>query len=194
LADGKNNTDSELVALLKVGSSVAFNELLDRYSPKIYRFSLSYLKNRYDAEEIVQEVFLKIWKIREELSPERPFNSLLFTIAKNGILNAIRKAKSQQAYLNYSVLYPGENILVDEELNFHELEKAYEKAVEQLSPRQNEIYRLSRKKFLSNAEIAAHLGISVKTVENQMTSALAGIRHTLRSLGFSVLFILKVFL
>lgn len=187
-------TDKELVRLLKEHSSFAFQRLLDRYSPKIYRFSLSYLKNKQDAEEIVQEVFLKIWKIREELSPEKPVDSFLFTIAKNGILNTIRKAKSERTYLNYSNLYPRESVLIDEELNFQELEKICQQAVDRLSPRRKEIYYLSREKHLSNAEIASQLGISVKTVENQMTSALAEIRRKLRSRGFSVLFFFELFL
>ena len=193
MAEGRDYTDRELIALLRIGSPVAFNRLLDRYSSKIYRFSMSYLKDRYDAEEVVQEVFLKLWKIREELSPERPIDPLLFTIAKNGILNTIRKAKSEQAYLNYAALYPEKDILVDEELNFHELECAYLQAVNQLSPKRREIYKLSREKFLSNAEIADHLGISVKTVENQITSALAGIRRVLRSQGFSFLLFFELF-
>jgi RNA polymerase sigma-70 factor (ECF subfamily) len=194
LTERENYTDRELVALLNVGSPVAFNILLDRYSPRVYRFAMSYLKNRQDAEEIVQEVFLKIWKIKEELSPEKSLDSFLFTIAKNGILNTIRKARSQQAYLNYAVLYPEKKVLVDDELDFRELEKACKMAVDRLSPKRKEIYRLSREKFLSNAEIAAHLGISVKTVENQMTSALSEIRRTLRSLGFSFLFIFRLFM
>ncbi len=193
MAEGNDYTDSELVSLLRIGSSVAFRVLLDRYSSKLYRFSLSYLKSRCDAEEIVQEVFLKIWKIREELSPDKSFDSFLFTIAKNGILNTIRKEKSQKAYLNYSVLYPEKNVLIDEELNFHELERAYQQAVNQLSPKRREIFKLSREKFLSNAEIADHLGISVKTVENQMTSALTGIRHALRLQGFSLLLFFELF-
>lgn len=193
MAEGNDYTDQELVSLLRIGSSVAFKMLLDRYSSKIYRFSLSYLKNRYDAEETVQEVFLKIWKIREDLSPDKPFDSFLFTIAKNRILNNIRKQKSQKAYLNYSALYPGKDVLTDDELNFHELENAYESAVDQLSPKRKEIYRLSREKFLSNAEIADHLGISVKTVENQMTSALHKIRRTLRLHGFSFLLFFELF-
>lgn len=193
MIEGKDYTDKELVSLLKAGSSEAFRILLDRYGSKLYRFSFSYLRNRYDAEEIVQEVFLKIWKIREELSPDKPFDSFLFTIAKNGILNTIRKEKSQKAYLDYSALYPGENILTDEELNFRELQNAYERAIDQLSPKRKEIYRLSREKFLSNTEIADHLGISVKTVENQMTSALAGIRQALRIQGFSLLLFFGLF-
>ncbi len=187
LTEGKEYTDKELAGLLRLDSAVAFTILLDRYSSRLYRFSLSYLKNKEDAEEIVQEVFLKIWQIRQELSLDRPIEALLFTMAKNGILNTIRKQKSERTYLDYAALYPEKNILVDEEIDFRELEKVFRQAYEQLSPGRKEIFGLSRYQFLSNAEIAAKLGISIKTVENQMTAALAQIRRALHSKGFSLI-------
>lgn len=193
MAGERYHTNEELVQFLKIGSTEAFGELMDRYSSRIYRFSMGYLKNRHDAEEIVQEVFLKIWKMREELLSDKSLDYLLFTIAKNGILNTIRKEKSQQAYLDYVSLHPGRNILVDDELNFRELQGAYEKAITQLSPKRREIFRLRKERFLSNAQIAAHLGVSVKTIENQMTSAIAAIRRSLRSQGFSFLLFFELF-
>ena len=187
-------TDPELVNLLKRNSSFAFQILFDKYSQRIYRFSFSYFKNKEEAEEIVQEVFLKIWKMRSELSSGKSFDSLLFVIAKNTILNTIRKAKSEQVYLDYVLLNPAKAVSLDEELDFHELERIYKRAVDQLSPKRKEIFLLSRKDSLSNAEIASRLSISVKTVENQMTSALAEIKRKLCSRGFSGLFFFEVFL
>jgi RNA polymerase sigma-70 factor (ECF subfamily) len=178
-------SDTDLILALKEGNLNAFNQVFDRYAKRLYRFSMGYLKSAENAEEIVQEVFLKIWNNREELIVQKSFDSYLFTIAKNGILNTIRKSKSEQAYLNYAKLYPRKNVLLDQELDFKELEKAYLEAIAQLSPRRKEIFLLSREQSLSNAEIAKKMNISVKTVENQMTSALAEIRKNLRSLGFS---------
>ena len=87
-------------------------------------------------------------------------------------------------YLNYIKLHPEKNVLLDDELNFNELESAYKEVVNKLSPGRREIFLLSRDQSLSNAEIAVKLNISIKTVENQMTSALSEIRRNLRSLGF----------
>lgn len=181
------------VFALKDGNLWAFNELFDRYGKRLHRFAVAYLKSTENAQEIVQEVFLKIWNNREEISPDKSFESYLFTIAKNGILNTIRKSKSEQAYLNFAKLNPGKNVLLDEELDFNELERAYKNAVDQLSPRRKEIFLLSRVHSLSNAEIAKKMNISVKTVENQMTSALAEVRKNLRSLGFSVIPFFELF-
>lgn len=181
------------VFALKDGNLWAFNELFDRYGKRLHRFAVAYLKSTENAQEIVQEVFLKIWNNREEISPDKSFESYLFTIAKNGILNTIRKSKSEQAYLNFAKLNPGKNVLLDEELDFNELERAYKNAVDQLSPKRKEIFLLSRVHSLSNAEIAKKMNISVKTVENQMTSALAEVRKNLRSLGFSVIPFFELF-
>lgn len=179
---------------MKEGSSEAFQVLFDRYGPKIHRFSMGYLKSAQEAEEIVQEVFLKIWKVREELKSDKSLDSYVFTIAKNAILNTIRKSKNEQLYLDYAKLHPGKNILLDEELDFKELERAYKQSIEQLSPKRKTIFLLSREKNLSNAEIAQQLGISIKTVENQMTSALAQIKKELLSAGFSGLIFFELFL
>ena len=187
-------SEAEWVLALKDGNLRAFSELFDRYGKRLYRFSMGYLKSAENAEEIVQEVFMKIWNNREDLSAQKSFESYLFTISKNGILNTIRKSKSEQVYLNYVKIHPEKNVLLDDELNFKELEKAYKEAIEQLSPRRKEIYILSREQFLSNAEIAKKMNISIKTVENQMTSALSEIRQNLRSLGFSGIIFFELFL
>ncbi len=183
-----------MIEHLQQGSSDAFQALFDHYGKKIYTFSMGYLSDPFEAEEIVQEVFIKIWSIRKELSTSKSFDSFIFTIAKNAILNTIRKTKYQQAYLAWAQLNPQKNILLEEEIDFHELERNYRRSVERLSPRRKEIFLLSRENNLSNAEIATHLGISVKTVENQMTSALAEIKKHLKSNGFSGLFFFELFL
>lgn len=83
--------NKDLVTELKKGSSQAFNTLFEKYNGKIYNFSLGYLNDREEAKEIVQDVFFKIWNAREDLSEEKSLDSYLFTIAKNTILNTIRK-------------------------------------------------------------------------------------------------------
>jgi RNA polymerase sigma-70 factor (ECF subfamily) len=181
------------ILALKEGNLQAYNELFERYAKRLYFFSVKYLKSAENAEEIVQEVFLKIWNNRKQLLVQESIESYLFTIARNGILNTIRKSKSEQTYLNYLKVNPGKNVLLDEELNFYELEKAYQRAIDQLSPRRKDVYLLSKAESLTNAEIANKLNISVKTVENQMTTAIADIRKNLRSLGFCGIIFFELF-
>lgn len=187
-------SETEWILALKEGNLQAFNELFDRYGKRLYYFSKGYLKSSESAEEIVQEVFLKIWNNRLELSVGNSLESYLFTITRNGVLNTIRKSKSEQAYVAYKKSNPEKNVLLDDELNFNELEEAYREAIEQLSPRRKEIYMLSKEQFFSYAEIATKMNISVKTVENQMTSASSEIRRTLRTLGFSGIIFFELFL
>ncbi len=189
-----NESLEDWIGLLKEGDAKAFDLLFGRYAKRLYGFAAGYLKSKEEAEEIVQEVFLKIWENRIELSAQKSLESYLFTIARNGILNTIRKSKSEKVYLNYAKLNPSKDVLLDKELDFRELEKAYHIVIEQLPPRRKEIYLLSKAQSLSNAEIASKLNISVKTVENQMTSALAEIRKNLRSLGFSGIIFFELFL
>ena len=187
-------SETEWILALKEGDLVAFNHLFDRYGKRLFHFSIGYLKSAENAEEIVQEVFLRIWETRFELSAQKSIEAYLFTIARNGILNTIRKSKSEQAYLNYTKINSGKSVLLDEELNFTELEEAYNQVIEQLSPRRKEIFLLSKAQSFSNVEIAKKMNISVKTVENQMTSAISEIRKNLRSLGFSGIIFFELFL
>jgi len=187
-------SETDWIFALKEGNLHTFGELFDRYGKRLYHFSMGYLKSAQNAEEIVQDVFLKIWMNREELSAQKSFESYMFTIAKNAILNTIRKSKSEKVYLNYAKLHPAKDILLDVELDFNELEKAYKDAIEHLSPRRKEIYLLSKEQFLSNADIAFKMNISIKTVENQMTSAISEVRKNLRSLGFSGIIFFELFL
>lgn len=187
-------SETEWILALKEGDLVAFNHLFDRYGKRLYHFSIGYLKSAENAEEIVQEVFLRIWETRFELSAQKSIEAYLFTIARNGILNTIRKSKSEQAYLKYTKINSGKSVLLDEELNFNELEEAYNQVIEQLSPRRKEIFLLSKAQSFSNVEIAKKMNISVKTVENQMTSAISEIRKNLRSLGFSGIIFFELFL
>ena len=85
-------TEKELVDLLKFGSPVAFQHLFNRYSQKLYRFALSYLKSDAEAEEIVQDVFMTLWETRHRLDSEKSFHAYLFTIA----FNAIKKKFNQK--------------------------------------------------------------------------------------------------
>lgn len=194
MSERTNHIQQNIILRLKEGSESAFSELFDYYGKKLFSFSLGYLKDTHEAEEIVQEVFLKIWKSRAELLAGKSFDSYIFTIAKNAILNTIRKSKNEQVYLNYAKMYPGRDVLLEEEINFRELERAYLESIEKLSPKRKEIFILSREKNMSNAEIASHLSISVKTVENQMTTALSEIKRNLRESGFVGLIFFELFL
>ena len=97
-----DNIRKELILNLKKGEKGAFRELFNQYGPKIYRFALAYLKNKPDAEELMQDVFLKIWEKREHLDPSQNVKSYIFKIAVNCIYDSIRKKNLEKAFSDFS--------------------------------------------------------------------------------------------
>lgn len=167
---------SELDCLrrLKQDDERAFDALFRHYSALVYRFAYSYLKSRPEAEEIVQECFLKIWEKRQQLHDDVPLKGYLFTTAHHAILNQLRRHGHHLRYQAHSATQ--EPALVDNGVEFSELEGVYRAALEQLPPKRREIFILSRQQGLSYPEIAAQLNLSVKTVEAQMSHALKFLR------------------
>lgn len=157
----------------------AFDALFRQYSPRLYRFAFSYLKSRPEAEEIVQDCFLKVWEKRAELRTDVPLKGYLFTIAHHAILNQLRHSKHQLVYQEYTLRASRDGGEAREDLDFAaaELETVYLAALEKLPPKRRHIFVLSRQQGLSYPEIAQELNISVKTVETQMAQALKFLRH-----------------
>ena len=177
-------SEPDLLRRLNEGDERAFDALFRRYSALVYRFAYGYLKARIEAEEIVQECFLKIWDKREQLRPDMPLKAYLFTTAHHAILNQLRRQQQCQRFQAYSAgLAP---VQVSNEAGFSELESLYRAALEQLPPKRREIFILSRQQGLSYPEIAQQLNLSVKTVEAQMTHALKFLRGYFQSHGESI--------
>jgi RNA polymerase sigma-70 factor, ECF subfamily len=174
----KIEEDPILIRQLQKGNHLAFNQLYARYFPKLYGFSLKITGNREDAEEIVQEVFTKVWEIRDNLDPEKNFNSLLFTIGKHKIYNKARQRIYRQAYENYVKLYGNRTEdLTDHEISFHEAQFFINKAISLLPEKRREIFILSKIEGLSNKEIAKRLNTSLSNIENNINKALKSIKH-----------------
>ena len=170
--------ETEIIASLKRGSVTAFESIFERYSQKLYRFSYSYLKSETEAEDVVQEVFLKIWKNRGSLKTETSFQSYLFTIAFHSIQKYFNKKTQQQKFqLDLFESLVVENSSLEDQLDFETLLSRLNQLIEQLPTRRKEIFLKRKKEGKSIQTIASEMGISEKTVENQITEAM----HSLRS-------------
>ena len=173
--------ESKSISQLKEGCTEAFDELFLNYSNRLFWFVFGYLKSKEEAEEIVQDVFLKIWDQRELLNENQSFKSYLFTIAKNQIFNTLRKKVSEKKYLNFQVNFADTaHNPIEKELRLQEITQISNKAIDQLPPKRKMVFQLSRDQGMSHQEIANHLGISIKTVENHMTLALKFLRDYLK--------------
>jgi RNA polymerase sigma-70 factor (ECF subfamily) len=172
--------DKTLILKIKRGDHAAFKELYKRYFDRLYFFSLRYLKNKEETEGIVQEIFIKVWEIRNDLNPEKSFNSFLFTITKNAIFNKMKKRKHERTYAEYmKVFLDQHHNKTENDLIFAEVKDRIESVVKKLPAQRQKTYRLSREKGLSHKEIALKLNISPKTVEAHIRLALKSIRAVL---------------
>ena len=185
--------EPQLVYNLSKGNLLAFNTLYKEYSGRLYRFALGYLKSEGEAEELVQEVFTKIWEKRAGLKKELSFKSFLFTIA----FNLIRKHFRTKAYLSeYSKtgIISELDIQTSQKITYDSLYQYITELVNQLPERRKEIFIKSRFEGLSIEEIAEKLKISHKTVENQLTDALKFIRTNLNRENIPVILFFFLFI
>lgn len=180
-----------LLIKLKNGDATAFEGIYNQYRSRIYSYALKLCKSTVIAEEIVQEVFIKIWQKREQLNPELHFGAYLKKITLNHVLNHLKKVareKSLQDELfNYLSLIRNS---AEDRLLEKELLKTYEEAIAQLPPQKKIIYQLSRNEELSHDEIAKKLNISKNTVKNHMVEATKFIRNYVSKNGSIICFLM----
>ncbi|MDP4238650.1 MAG: RNA polymerase sigma-70 factor [Bacteroidota bacterium] len=172
--------EKEHISELQNGSKDAFEQLYHGYAPRLYGFVRNLTKSNDLAEEIVQETFIKIWDNREYIRTDYSFKSYLFMIARNHVINVFRKqsliSTLEECDTIQNSIDFSEND-TDKLAELNELKMYIEKAKLHLSPRQREIFELSKEKGLTNQEIADKLKISNQSVKNQLSTSL----HVLQS-------------
>lgn len=159
----------------------AFDIIYKKYSRRLYGFVFRYVKQETYAEEIVQEVFMKIWEGRDKINIYSSFESFLFTIAHNATVNLLKKRVTEQKYVEHvkSLQYIDETYELTDEIHYKDLKNKFQDLLNELSPRQKEIFQLSREEGLSHKEIAEKLGISINTVKNHLVATLSFLKSKL---------------
>jgi len=171
---------SHIIVQVRKGNKLAFSQLFRMYYPRIYSFIFQLLRDKTLAEEITQDVFLRLWINREKLDPDLSFGSYLFTIAKNIVLNFYKKRDVEQRYIEQTVRsFDTESIDPEEDFYYKDLLSIIDKAVNEMPPQQRKVFRLSREEGLLNAEIAEKLGISKRTVEKHISTSLNSLRKVI---------------
>ena len=179
----KEITNEELYIVKKMieGDVDSFKYFFDRYYNDLCNFVHVYLHDQTLSEEIVQDIFVYFWENKEKLQINTSVKSFLFSASKFKSLNLLRDTKTKKRIVEK--IGKTEPLITSEEedsyLDTNEFKKILDAAVDQLAPKCREIFLLSKVEDLSNKEIAEKLGISVKTVENQMTIALKKLREYL---------------
>lgn len=150
----------------------AFRQLYYHYADTLYGIAFTYLKSQPVAEEIVQDVFLKIWINRGTLTDIDGFANYIFIIARNHIINYFHHKIREKNYLQYLSDHFNENSLTPEEqLCFKESSKLIEKAISNLPPQQKAVYQLVRVQGMKLKEVAIELGLTRNTVRNHLGRA-----------------------
>ncbi|CAL1518895.1 RNA polymerase sigma-70 factor [Chitinophaga sp. MM2321] len=180
----RKQEESILMSLLAKDSEYAFRLLYDRYSNRIYKLAIRYLKSPVLAQEIVQDVFLKLWFERKNMITDKPVEAWLITVAKNKLINQFKKLTREwnrkSAYnadvpINKST--DGESKLLNAEF-----ERNFNSIINGLPQQQKQILHFTKEEGLSYNEIALRLNISPLTVKTHMARALDKIRKCLKEL------------
>ncbi|KEJ87395.1 RNA polymerase sigma-70 factor, ECF subfamily [Porphyromonas sp. 31_2] len=164
--------ERQIIKSLKEGDREAFSMLYKQYWEKVYHFCGLYLNNRDVAEDVVQEVFIKVWESREFIREDDNFKGLLFIITRNLIFNHHRKNVNEDFYKMTVLSAMDTSYDLEEEITAYNLGEYIDHLIEELPERRRVIFNLSRKEHKSYKEIAFQLNISEKTVENQISEAL----------------------
>ncbi|MBS1664324.1 MAG: RNA polymerase sigma-70 factor [Bacteroidetes bacterium] len=172
--------ENNLLARIAEGDEKAFGVLFHHYRERIYSYAYHLSGNNAQADELVQDVFLKVWLNREKIPHVLRFDSWLFTIARNQIFDLLKNmAKEASLRRQIAELLSVSDNPVEDHILSRENEEQLQRALDQLSPRQKLIFTLSRNQGMKHEEIASRLHISRHTVKTHLVQALKTLRDTL---------------
>lgn len=185
----RNATDAnnKLLNAVASGDKGAFTKLFYMFHQELGEFILKLTKSKPIAEEVVQEVFIKVWTHREALSGVKSFRAYLFTVARNHAFNVLRDETRKTLLIEDFERYP----LVDTDDTAVEKEALYaivEKAVALLPPQQQKVWKLNKEEGLPYQKIAEQLKLSPLTVKRHISLAMASIIRYVRAKGSHLTF------
>lgn len=177
------------IEALHQGDQKAFEKIFLIYFDKIKYFLNGFLKSESEAEELAQDIFVKLWINRQSIDALKPFDTYLYTIARNTALNYLKhKVVEEKFKSSYSALNTDLECGADEILFAKEINLLVEMALCKMPVQRRRIYQMSRHDGCSNEGIALQLGLSKRTVENQLSLAIKELK------GVISFFIILIFL
>ncbi|MBB3697803.1 RNA polymerase sigma-70 factor [Flammeovirga yaeyamensis] len=172
--------DKTILQDFKDGKAYALKSLFDQYGKRVYGMVYGYFKSKEESEETVQDVFLKLWRYKDNINVEQGVEAYLFRITKNEILNRIRKQKLVTVDIDGT---GGEVVSLTETpediIDFKMKMEVVAEIIKELPDKAKAVFMKKRMECKTNKEIAEEMGISVKTVENHMTRASSLIKKRL---------------
>lgn len=186
-------SEKNAINLLRRGDSGAFEKIFRKYFKSLHAYAYSFMKDDELAEEIVQNVFCRIWERRDLLNADGALKAYLYRSVHNESLNYLKQQKTRSAFIvHYSKAEEITSAQASDKVMVAELDRQIQKALNELPQQCRTIFQLSRFEQLKYQQIADQLNLSVKTVENQMGKALKVLRLKLAEFLPLVLYILIV--
>lgn len=168
-----------ILSRFKEGDAKAFEAIYRHYWRKVLSFTHLYIRSSSEVEDVVQEVFIKLWETRAQLDLNKSFDGYLFILTRNLIFNRLRGSLNEEFFELTVVEAMASATDVEEEVAAADLSERIDTLLLQLTPRQQEVYRLSRKDLLNYTEIAKRLHISERTVEKHLSDVVHYLREHL---------------
>jgi RNA polymerase sigma-70 factor, ECF subfamily len=172
-------TDSSIIKALQEGDGVVFEQVFKLHYEGLCRYGATLLKDGDGAEEVVQQIFCRIWEKQKELEIEKSVRVYLYRSVHNACLNVLKHQKIRRKYQQVQEKTGIREFFDEDKAATGELQQKIAEAIDALPPQCGLIFKMSRWEDKKYATIAAELAISVKTVENQMGKALAILRSSL---------------
>lgn len=191
--------EKELILQLKQGSEKAFDCIYSMYAARLYGYSMQYTKSREDSEEIVQDVFTKLWQYRESIIQTESLAPFIFRIAKNQLINAY-KSRLNSFHIETYIDFCNEHKLSTSDthhiVEYDDFCKILKTALKKLPPTQQNVIEYCKLKDLSNQEAAEILNLKEQTIKNQLSIGLKALRDELDKYLISgiILLIVKIIL
>lgn len=170
------------MADLKAGNEDALKKLLELFGPKLLNYCKKQGISVSDAEELLQDVFLKLWQFREKLDLSTNFEAFVFTVTRNALLNFARKQVGYELTSSGDLegIAPFFAAWDPDRISYAEVYRQYQRVLERVEDKRREAFRLSREEGLSHRQIAEKLNISVRTVEFYISATLKLLRTELK--------------
>ena len=191
----KHKIDESLVKRFARGDMKAFDSIYSTFNQKLQKFIFTLIKNEPDTEDIVQEVFVKVWENREKLKDYSSFDSYLFSIAYNTTISLLRTRVKENKYVEFikSVQIEVDEPDFVEGFKSDEINEKINLLIEKMPPRQREVFKMKYFQNFSYKEIAETMGISTNTVENQIVKSHKFLKENLGKAYLSILFFIHLF-
>ncbi len=183
--------DFLLLQKVKDGSKIAFNLLFEKYWQKAYSDAYKRLKNEEDAKDIVQEIFTKIWVNRQTQDIEN-FPAYLHVAIRNNVIKLLSKQKAIHPFFDILENIPKKNAEADSDLLWNEFLQSYEALLQKMPAKRQEIFRLRYHENQTTKDISLQLGITRKTVQNQLGKAVQSLKVALHIMSLVGLIVIAI--